>query len=312
LKNQGILIKLIAVACLFLWGCEGYIYQASMEAYFTRASDPEQPEAVREAAARDLIAQGRPAAEFLVGKLLSGTASEGHTAAALLGSMGGDAVEPLCRVLPLLRGGKLSSAIEALGETGGRDLFGWIEPYVSNKDWRIRLRAYQALRRLPVKEKDRIFKEAVMDSCPFIRSEAVDFFRTLRPEGGGEMLVPLLKDDSYIVRFQAASALAAFTHESSFSPEESIRPGSENEKLALIEVFKKIPRERAVPNLMLFLADESWSVRGYAALALGAMGEAAFIPVLEERLTREHHVFTRDRIEEALRLCYKTPEQEER
>jgi HEAT repeat protein len=211
-----------------------------------------------------------------------------------------EAAEPLRHILPVLRSRRRALAVEALGSTGGPDAFGRIAPYASDKNRRVRLSALQALRPLTGEGKGRILMRALSDSCPFVRWEAVHYFREARPPDAAGLLASLLKDDVYFVRFEAASALASFPDDPSLPLEAVLRDASTGEKLALMETLGALPAQKAEPYLKKLLNDIDWSVRGHAALAIGASGVETGPALLEERLAREENRFVRDRIEEAL------------
>ena len=308
LKKQRIFIKFMVVCLLLCGGCSWYFQRMLMEKIFTRATDPSLDPAGRAQAEKELVDLGKPAAGFLVFKLVTGSVSETVPAAEILAKMGREAVDPLCGVLPALKGRRLIAALEALGNTGDRGIVMTLTHYTSHENWRVRRSALKSLNRLGGQKETDFILKAAADPCPFVRLESVRFIQEHPSMEGEAVLLSCLNDDSYVVRFNAASALSAYADSIIPRLQDILQSVSSREKLAFMETLKLLPPGVSDESLTALLADPDWSVRGYAALALAQSGRKARIPLLEERLEEENNLFARERIVEALAICRKRTE----
>ncbi len=140
------------------------------------------------------------------------------------------------------------------------------------------------------------------DPNSVVRAQAARALGRCPAEGAITPLVAALDADAVAIRDNAARSLVLLAHGGARDAvRDAVRPPAAAGSIPALEVQARVPDAAARPALELLLAGDDPAVRGHAALALGAIGDALSRKALHGREATEPDPFVRLCLDRALR-----------
>jgi HEAT repeat protein len=289
------------------------------ELFLRAASSALQFESMREPSRELLVENYEESIPYLVTQLETDGARERHALEDIFVRIGTPAVEPLIEAFEservneeTTRGLRLASYI--LGRLEDPSATRPLVAARTHPDWKVRGSIAGAVGRIADQEAVPALVAMLRDGNEVVRkSAAVSIRRVAEKIDEGEFvdrklaedavraLIVALDDRYYSVRYSAGDALAAIGRPAGHWLEVTAKTGEMRARLVAIRALGEIGDDDARDSLRKLLADEEWTVRAYAAQAIGRVGlDGGSRKDLQRMLESEAHPFVTLMVEGAL------------